>query len=212
MRDRRWAVETIISFCTFIPTAPGMPKHGIPPMHKALFGARRNVILFRKPDRAKPTHVQQHIQNIQSISQLHQVFGFGKPTHPLISVVDVSGWEIPEAYVGVKYSPGLYVIGLKDKSCGLQYGRNVYDFDEGVLFFTAPGQVQSVSKPQALNEVQGWMIFFHPDLIRNTSLGERIDHYGFFSYDVHEALHLSYDEQTTITECKRMIERRLRKE
>jgi len=147
----------------------------------------------------------QDIQKIKSISQLHELFGFAKPTHPLISLIDVSKWEIPQAFVGVRYTSGLYYIALKDKSCGLQYGRNTYDFNEGVLIFSAPDQVQSVSKPQTLNEIQGWMLFFHPDLIRNTPLGQTIENYHFFSYDVHEALHLSETEQKTITACVTMV-------
>lgn len=150
--------------------------------------------------------MKQDINNIASISQLHGIFGFEKPTHPLISIIDVAKWEIPAQFIGVKYTSELYTIGLKDKSCGLQYGRNTYDFDEGVLIFTAPNQVQSVSKAQALDEIHGWMLFFHPDLIRNTSLGNNIEDYGFFSYDVHEALHLSEAEQKTITDCKTMIQ------
>jgi YesN/AraC family two-component response regulator len=150
--------------------------------------------------------MKQKINNIKSISQLHEIFGFGKPTHPLIGIIDVSKWEIPEQFIGVKFTSELYTIGLKDKSCGLQYGRNTYDFNEGVLFFTAPDQVQSVSKAQQLNEIQGWMLFFHPDLIRNTALGRTIEDYKFFTYDVHEALHLSDAEQKTITDCKSMIQ------
>ncbi|NJO90862.1 MAG: AraC family transcriptional regulator [Chloroflexia bacterium] len=146
------------------------------------------------------------ISNIKSISQLHETFGFGKPTHPLISIIDVSKWEIPEQFIGVKFTSELYTIGLKDKSCGLQYGRNTYDFNEGVLFFTAPNQVQSVSKAQQLNEIQGWMLFFHPDLIRNTPLGQTIEDYKFFNYDVHEALHLSDAEQKAITGCMMIIQ------
>ena len=146
------------------------------------------------------------IQHIGSISQLHEMIGFEKPTHPLISIIDVSKWVIPEEYVGVKTTTSLYSIALKDKSCGLQYGRNTYDFDEGVLIFTAPDQVQSVTKAQKLNEIQGWMLFFHPDLIRNTALGKTIDNYKFFSYDVHEALHLSDAEQKTITDCVNLIQ------
>jgi AraC-like DNA-binding protein len=145
------------------------------------------------------------IQKISSISQLHEMFGFDKPTHPLISLIDVSKWEVPEHFVGVKYSSSLYYIAMKDKSCGLQYGRNTYDFNEGVLIFGAPDQVQSVSKPQAINEIHGWMLFFHPDLIRNTALSQHIDDYRFFSYDVHEALHLSDAEQKTITDCVTLI-------
>ncbi len=150
--------------------------------------------------------MKQDINSIKSISQLHEIFGFGKPTHPLISIIDVSKWEISEQFVDVKYTSELYTVGLKDKSCGLQYGRNTYDFDEGVLIFTAPNQVKSVSKSQRLDEINGWMLFFHADLIRNTSLGQSIEDYGFFSYDVHEALHLSEAEQKTITDCKTMIQ------
>jgi len=150
--------------------------------------------------------MKQEFNKVRSISQLHEIFGFSKPNHPLISILNVSQWEIPEKFVGVKYTSELYTIGMKDKSCGLLYGRNNYDFDEGVMIFTAPDQVQSVSKPQALNEITGWMLFFHPDLIRNTSLGKVIDDYRFFSYDVHEALHLSDSEQKTITDCVKMIQ------
>lgn len=153
--------------------------------------------------------MKSEVIKIKSISLLHEIFEFDKPTHPLISIIDVSRWEISEKYVGVKYTSDLYVIGLKDKSCGLQYGRNNYDFNEGVMFFTAPDQVQSVSKTQALNEIAGWMMFFHPDLIRKTSLGKCIDDYGFFSYEVHEALHLSDAEQRTITDCVNMIQQEI---
>ena len=149
------------------------------------------------------------IHTIKSISQLHETFGFDKPTNPLISIVDVSKWEIPDRFVGVRYTSSLYAIALKDKSCGLQYGRNTYDFNEGVLIFTAPDQVSSVTKPQALNEIQGWMLFFHPDLIRNTPLGKSIGDYGFFSYDVHEALHLSDAEQKTVNDCVTLIQQEI---
>lgn len=146
-----------------------------------------------------------NIPHIRSISQIHEMNNFPKPKHPLISIVDVSKWEIPEEWIGFKATSGLYSIALKDKSCGMQYGRNSYDFDEGVLIFTAPNQVQTVTKAQKIDEIQGWMMFFHPDLIRNTSLGKTIDQYKFFSYDIHEALHLSDDEQKTVTDCVNLI-------
>jgi AraC-like DNA-binding protein len=150
--------------------------------------------------------MKEEIVQITSISHMHELIGMEKPKHPLISLIDVSKWEIPEEQVNVKTSSALYSIALKDKSCGLQYGRNSYDFDEGVLIFSAPNQVQSVSKSQKLGEIKGWMLLFHPDLIRNTPLGKSIDAYKFFSYDVHEALHLSQAEQDTITNCVGMIE------
>ena len=39
------------------------------------------------------------------------------------------------------------------------------------------------------------MLYFHPDLIRNTHLRESLDNYLFFNYDVYEALHLSENEE-----------------
>ncbi len=131
------------------------------------------------------------IHHIKSISQLLMMNGLDKPTHPLISVVDLSKWIIKPQMVGQKVRMDLYTIALKDSSCGLEYGRNTYDFNEGVLIFTGPQQVMSPQKEQREGDVNGWMLFFHPDLIRNTSLGQRIDEYGFFTYDVHEAMHLS---------------------
>jgi hypothetical protein len=149
--------------------------------------------------------MQEEIISVKSISALHSLCGFAKPIHPLISIVDVSQWEIGPELVGKKIVLDLYSIALKDASCGLNYGRHTYDFDEGVLIFTAPDQVTSTQKEQARNEVQGWIIFFHPDLIRNTDLGKKIDDYGFFSYAVHEALHLSAPEQNSLHECIGLI-------
>lgn len=149
--------------------------------------------------------MHEDIYHVNSISELHKFCGFAKPTHPLISIIDVSQWEIGEEWLGKKIVTDLYSIALKDASCGMDYGRNSYDFNEGVLIFTAPNQVTSAQKTQALNEINGWMIFIHPDLFRHTDLGKRMDDYGFFSYEVHEALHLSENEQNTLNDCVSLI-------
>ncbi|GAA5219772.1 helix-turn-helix domain-containing protein [Membranihabitans marinus] len=146
------------------------------------------------------------IKRITSISQVHELLGIEKPKHPLISVLDLNHCVIGSEWVGVKISMDLYSIALKDASCGMDYGRNTYDFDEGVLIFTAPQQVTSASKAQNLQQVNGWKIFFHPDLIRNAELGKHIDDYGFFSYDVYEALHLSDIEEKKLKECVKLIQ------
>ena len=142
----------------------------------------------------------------KTISQLTERMGLGKPAHPLITIIDVSKLAYDEEYVGVKITSEMYCIALKDASCGLDYGRNHYDFNEGTLIFTAPNQVITVNKAQAIGEIHGWMLYFHPDLIRNTSLGSEIDNYSFFNYDVHEALHLSEQEETTLTQCVEMMQ------
>ncbi len=144
--------------------------------------------------------MKEEIFKVQSISQLCELCGFEKPNHPLIYIADVSKWVIGQEFVGLKYTSDFFTIAMKDSSCGMQYGRHHYDFNEGVMIFTSPNQVTSTNKEQKLNEIQGFMIFFHRDLIRNTHLGDIIDQYSFFSYDTHEALHLSEKEQQTIKE------------
>lgn len=150
--------------------------------------------------------MSEKIHHIQSISQLHAAIGFEKPTHPLISIINVGEWEISDEWLGQRIKTDLYSIALKDASCAMDYGRHTYDFNEGVLIFTAPNQVVGIQKEQQKGEISGWMIFFHPDLIRNTPLGKQIEDYGFFDYAVHEALHLSDAEQNTLNECVKLIE------
>ncbi len=141
-----------------------------------------------------------------SITEIRSVFGLGKPTHPLITILDTQKLAYGKETVGKRFSSDLYCIAMKDSSCGIDYGRNSYDFDDGVLIFTAPQQIITVKKPQELNQVKGWMLYFHPDLIRNTALGSKIDSYNFFNYEVHEALHLSETEQNTLNQIVQLIQ------
>ncbi|MCI4651732.1 helix-turn-helix transcriptional regulator [Phaeodactylibacter sp.] len=137
---------------------------------------------------------------IESISQLHELLGCGKPKHPLITVLDPQQLQVSSQMRNVRVVSSFFAVWLKTTDCGIEYGRNHYDFEEGALVFTAPQQVVSVSGEVAEDEA-GWMLFFHPDLIRSTGLGEKIDQYTFFSYEIHEALHLSDAEKATITQC-----------
>ena len=141
----------------------------------------------------------------KSIAELLHGMGLGKPDHPLIAVIDSSKLCYGEEMIGVRFSSDLYCIALKDQGCGIDYGRNHYDFNEGALIFTAPQQVFKVTKAQELNQSQGWMLYFHPDLIRNTSLGETIDNYRFFNYEVHEALYLSEQEESILCNIIELI-------
>jgi AraC-like DNA-binding protein len=154
----------------------------------------------------KTNDMSEQIIHSKSITEIRSVFGLAKPTHPLITILETQKLAYGKETVGKRFSSDLYCIALKDSGCGIDYGRNAYDFDDGVLIFTAPKQVITVKKPQALNEVTGWMLYFHPDLIRTTSLGPKIDSYNFFNYEVHEALHLSENEQNTLNQIVELIQ------
>ncbi len=141
------------------------------------------------------------IRRISSLHELHQKLGYPKPKHPLISVLDTSELVVPLSKAGSRTVSNLYMISIKDNHCGLQYGRNVFDFTEGVLVFSGPGQVYTTTQVVNKGDIQGRMLHFHPDLIRNTHLGEIIEDYSLFHYDVYEALHLSADEEQLIMNC-----------
>jgi AraC-like DNA-binding protein len=138
---------------------------------------------------------------IDSISQAHQSLGLEKPKHPLVSVVHARDIKSISDFQNVKVVNNLYQITLKQTGCGtLLYGKNSYDYQQGTLVFTAPGQVtQFDGDMQAESEnIEGWTLAFHPDLIRKSSLADKMSRYTFFSYDISEALHLSDDERNTV--------------
>lgn len=141
--------------------------------------------------------------HINTISQAHQAMGLPKPKHPLVSVVQTKDFNSSLDFNGVKIINQLYQVTLKQLGCGhLFYGRNTYDYEEGTLVFTSPGQVTTFEgeMPPVDNNDKGWILAFHPDLIRQSTLSDKIDGYSFFSYDVNEALHLSEEELETIEE------------
>jgi AraC-like DNA-binding protein len=144
---------------------------------------------------------------VKTIAAYHRLMGLPKPEHPLVSVVK---------FEDIKRNPGngpcsiihhFYSIALKKNfHAKLKYGQNDFDFDEGVMHFMAPKQVLSV---HSLTEEEfkhtGWLLLIHPDFLWNTPLAKKIKEYGFFSYQVNEALHLSEKEETTVTEIIRHI-------
>jgi AraC-like DNA-binding protein len=134
------------------------------------------------------------------------MIGLPKPKHPLISLIDTSKIQITQHEVDLKVIYDFYMISQKDKSCGAVYGRNSFDFAEGVMVFSAPNQVYMPTRTIEIGDIKGWMLFFHPDLIRNTNLGNQMDDYAFFNYDVYEALHLSEDEEKTVNDCATKIQ------
>lgn len=149
--------------------------------------------------------MKRNILEFKSISQLHQQLGMPEPKHPLITVIDAAEMEIGDQYLGLQMMSDFYMISMKDKSCGLEYGRNSFDFAEGVLVFSAPKQLSTITNTINKGDVSGWMLFFHPDLIRGSHLQESIKDFNFFNYEVYEALHLSREEERIINHCIRDI-------
>lgn len=138
---------------------------------------------------------------INSISEAHRAVGLPKPKHPLVSVVKTADFKPTIDFRGLKVVNNLYEITLKQLGCGnLMYGKNSYDYEEGTLVFTAPGQVTVFEgeMPTNVESNNGWTLAFHPDLIQKSGLADKMNKYSFFNYEVNEALHLSEEELKTI--------------
>lgn len=143
---------------------------------------------------------QKKLQRIKTITEFHRLRGLPQPEHPLISVVDFSVLKRPDDIGDVNWMFDFYQISLKRGiSAKLRYGQQEYDFDEGVMFFIAPGQVFGVAAEQEATEKRsGWMLMIHPDFIWNTPFAKTIKQYEFFGYSVNEALFLSDKEERTL--------------
>ena len=116
--------------------------------------------------------------------------------HPLVSVVDMS--ELECIRHSLKHF-GFYCIILKHLGCGdVAYGRSTYDYNDGSLVFVAPNQMAGANDGKISYNTKGWILMFHPDLLRNTYLEHSMNRYTFFDYSSNEALHLSEQEKEII--------------
>lgn len=131
-----------------------------------------------------------------SISVFLRTMGLPKPLHPLVTLVENVHITKAKAKLPEKFHCSFYIISYKADPPGkIKYGQHYYDFDEGTMIFLAPGQVTAVEEeiPHA-----GYSLLVHPDFFSNYPLGKSIKKFGYFSYDVNEALHLSEKEQAII--------------
>ena len=138
------------------------------------------------------------LHHFESISALMRRMDQPKPLHPLVAMINYNDVKVALTDAGNKFSLDFYKISFKTSFNGkVKYGHGYYDFEEGGLAFLAPNQIVTMSDDA--NDYEGYSLFFHPDLIRNYQLGNTIQNYGFFSYSISEALHLSEKEKIDIS-------------
>jgi AraC-like DNA-binding protein len=132
---------------------------------------------------------------IKTISEFHQMRKLSKPMHPLFSVIDFEDIRREDLTEPVNVVQHYYSIAMKRMENGsMRYGQQQYDFEEGILFFMAPGQVYTIYTAEDFKHT-GWLVLFHADFLWQTSLAKTIKQYDFFSYSVNEALFLSEKEE-----------------
>lgn len=151
------------------------------------------------------------MKQINSLSEFYKLLSLPKPLHPLVSVVHVSELHLANVEVWKQFSTNFYTISLKNNiQSKVKYGQQYYDFDKGTMTFIAPKQVQTIERDETntYNETMGtgYVLMFHPDFLRKHPLATTINNYGFFSYAVSEALHLSEREEKDIVDIFKKIQ------
>ncbi|RLJ80698.1 helix-turn-helix domain-containing protein [Pedobacter alluvionis] len=135
------------------------------------------------------------MNSINSISEFHRLLSLPEPRHPLVSVINLAESVFLEDEIWKGFVNRFYCVALKREAKGkIRYGQQHYDYDKGVLSFTAPNQVQQLDL-QNMECGSGYLLIFHPDFLLQHPLAHTINHYGFFDYAVNEALHLSAEEE-----------------
>ena len=148
------------------------------------------------------------MKHFKTLSSYLDYLKLPKPEHPMLSVFSSKGdGNLP---CPRESSPPItndcYTISFKKFVKGdLNYGRTKYDFTNGALIFIAPRQVLQWDE-SVVFEQKGFSINFHEDFLKGTELAHQIKKYGFFSYSVNEALHLSPKEEKQIESIVENIE------
>lgn len=151
---------------------------------------------------------------IRTITEFHEFRGLPGPDHPLISVVDYSAIRHDADIKELSWTLDFYSVSIKRTSNSkIKYGQQAYDFDEGMMFFMAPGQVFSITidpDTQKWATHSGWILLIHPDFLWNTPLAGKIKNCEFFGYSVNEALFLSEKEERILLDIIKNIEHEYR--
>jgi len=135
---------------------------------------------------------------IKSITEIYRLMGLPKPHHPLIGIIDLKGLKNDPNIQSVVFEH--YVVSMKRGCDNLFYGQQKYDFDEGLMAFFAPGQILRGEENGVPHNLEGWMLFIHPDFLWNTPLAKKIKQYEYFNYSINEALFLSEKEENVMND------------
>ena len=148
--------------------------------------------------------------HLHTIADLSKLFNLGHNQHPLVTVLDFSK-VTEQVEQNSKITTDFYSIMFKNYCKNhIKYGRKTIDFQDGNLICIAPNQTIEIDNEiEEREDKMGWGLFFHPDLIRSTTLNQKIKEYSFFQYEVSEALHLSDKEKNILMECVQKIQTEL---
>jgi len=136
------------------------------------------------------------MKHFKTISELHSTNGYAAPENPLLSLLTCE--DLKTCTIGSsKFTSDFYMIAFKKiKSGTFLYGKTKYDHDNGSMAFVKPRQIVEISNIELTEKA--FILFIHEDFLPGHILHTEIKKYGFFDYEVNEALHLSPKEEEII--------------
>ena len=136
------------------------------------------------------------MKHFKTISELYAINGFPAPENPLLSLITCE--ELSTCTLAhTEFTSDFYMISLKKMKSGtFLYGKTKYDHDNGSLFFIKPRQIVKIENLEL--EEKGFIIYMHEDFLIKHNLHSEIKKYGYFDYEINEALHLSPREEEVI--------------
>jgi AraC family transcriptional activator of pobA len=136
------------------------------------------------------------MKHYSTLADLHKGNGWAPPEHPLFSIL---GCQKDCPLGNREFTADCYMIGFKKFRSGMiLYGRTAYDHSNGSMMFVKPRQIIQMNNLEF--EEKGFMIMIHEDYLHGHELHATMQKYGYFDYEVNEALHLSPKEETVIWE------------
>lgn len=138
------------------------------------------------------------ILQVDNVSDYERYVGY-KNLHPLVGVIPYSA-VTPIRHSRTKFD--VYALFLRDDHLEeLTYGSGNYDYGEGTLIAVSPGQIGGVEDNGEVFDIKGWALLFHPELLANTFLENKMNRFTYFSYYINEALYMTSSERETIVKC-----------
>ena len=149
------------------------------------------------------------VKIVNHIQEYDDMIG-AETLHPLVNIVNFSKLPPIRNYKMYRLF-GYYAVYLKGRqSAKLHYGRGMYQYEEGALVFFAPGQVGGAEDDGKYHQMTGYVLMFHPDLLKGTALSQIMQQYSYFSYNINEALFPTEEERNILICFFEHIEKELR--
>lgn len=126
---------------------------------------------------------------LDTIERCNAYFGI-ETSHPMVSIIDLT--QVRRVNIA-EVKLNLYAVVCTS----------------GHVKFYAPGRISMGYKYDSLN-IGGWILIFHPDLLEDTLLAQRISEYSFFDNRGDQALNISEEETNILNKCIQSISEELR--